>query len=346
MVKFQDYYEVLGVPRDASADDIKKAYRKLAMKWHPDRHKDEAQKKKAEEKFKQISEAYEVLSDPKKRERYDKFGEHWEHGQDFEPPPGQRTMSREEFEEMFGGLGGFSDFFRSMFGDQFRADFGGRRAARHRRYRHRGADVRATLNLSISDIVRGAKSTFTIPARTSCPTCGGVGFVNDHVCPSCAGIGQVEERKTVELKIPEDVHDGQVLRMRGLGEPGEGGGEPGDLYLTIHLTSDDVYRLRGPDVEADVPVTPWEALRGTAVEVRTPHAVATAKIPPNTRAGAKLRLRGQGLARPGGGRGDFYIVVRLALPEGLTARQRELVLEAGRAGPATVTGGARIGGGS
>ena len=246
---------------------------------------------------------------------------------------------------MLGGAGGFSDFFRNMFGDQFRADlrdFQGR----HARYRHRGADARAELRLDVSDAIRGGKSAFVVPARTACPRCGGVGFVGQHVCPTCAGIGKVVEQKAVELKIPDDVHDGQALRMRGLGEPGEEGGEPGDLFLKIRLTSDDTYRLRDGHVEADVPLAPWEALSGAKVEVRTGNGTAIATIPPDTAAGTRLRLKGQGLSDGQGSRGDLYIRVRIAVPENLSERQRELLLEAGRAGATRVTGGARTGGGS
>ncbi len=338
-LKFQDYYQTLGVARAADADAIKKAYRKLAMQWHPDRQP-EAEREAARQRFVQISEAYEVLSDSEKRARYDQFGEHWREGQEFRAPPGAQTMSPEEFEAAFGGGGGFSDFFRSMFGNQFRADFRGG-ARRHPRYAHRGADVRANLELKVGDAVRGGVSSFEVGAHASCPVCGGVGFVDDHVCPRCAGVGQVRLAKTVELRIPDDVRDGQVLRMRGLGEAGAEGGEAGDLLLTLRLADDDVYRLRGADVEADVWLAPWEALAGASVDVRTARGTAVAKIPPGTAAGTRLRLRGQGLATADGGRGDLIIVVRMALPAALSERQRELLQEAGAAGPRAAIGGAR-----
>lgn len=331
-MKFQDYYEVLGVSRSASQEDIRKAYRKLAMEWHPDRHQGES-KEAAETRFKQISEAHEVLSDPEKRKRYDQFGEHWQHGQEFTPPGGQRTMSREEFERAFGAMGGFSDFFAQMFGDQFQQDFRGAGArARHRRYKHRGADVRAELSIPLGEAVPGEKRSFELPVRMSCPQCGGVGFVGEHVCPTCVGVGWVRQRKRIDLKIPDDLRDGQTLRLRGLGEPGDEGGETGDLYLTIHLASDRSYRLVGEDIEADVSVTPWEALDGTTVQVRVPRGTATVKIPPGAAAGERLRLRGQGLSRQDGSKADFYVVVRLVLPAHLTDRQRELLREAGRSG--------------
>lgn len=342
-MKFQDYYEVLGVPRDATDEAIKKAYRKLALKWHPDQHQGDSQES-AEAKFKQISEAYEVLSDVEKRKKYDRFGESWEHGQEFEPGPGQRTMSREEFEAAFGGGGGFSDFFQEMFGGQFQRDFqGGPR--RHARYAHRGADVRAELRLAIGDVIQGGKRSFEIPTRRSCPTCGGTGFLGEHVCPTCAGVGQVQEPRTVELSIPEGVRDGMKLRLKGLGEPG-GGGEPGDLHLTLKLEDDQAYRLTGDDVEARVPLTPWEAQSGAKVDVRTPRGVVTVTIPPDTRSGKRLRLRGQGFSNGRGGHGDCHVVIEIDLPRDLDEKQKALLLELAASGAPTVRGGAREGGAS
>ncbi len=343
-MQFQDYYEILGVKRDASPEEIKKAYRKLALQWHPDRHKGAA-KKDAEARFKRISEANEVLSDPEKRKRYDRLGANWQQGQEFTPPQGQRTMSREEFERMFGGAGGggFSDFFAQMFGEDFGRTFRGSGRARHARFAQRGADVRAELELGVRDLARGGKHSFRISTSTPCPRCGGVGFVGEHVCPTCLGVGSVSGERTVELAIPADARDGLVLRLRGLGEPGENGAESGDLLLTLRVGSDGTFSVEGPDVEADLPIAPWEALAGAEVEVETPRARAKVKVPSGTRAGAKLRLRGQGLPDGAGGRGDLLLVVRLVLPADLTPRQKELLREAGESAP-PVAGGVRIGG--
>jgi curved DNA-binding protein len=328
VVQFQDYYEALGVARTATPEEIKKAYRKLALRWHPDRHAAD-RRAEATRAFQRISEAYEVLSDPEKRARYDRFGEHWKQGQDFAPPSGERTMSREEFERAFGGAG-FSDFFASLFGEQVRHDFAGS-AASHGRFRHRGADLRAELALGATQALRRGKSAFTVPALAPCRRCGGVGFVEtgargEHVCPSCAGVGRVRSEKEVELTIPADVRDGLELRLKGLGEPGEGG-PPGDLYLTLRVVSDATTRVEGSDLEGDLALAPWDVFVGTKVEVRTPHGVATVVVPPETPAGTRLRLRGQGLATGGGGHGDFHAVVRLVLPATLSARERELLRE-------------------
>jgi DnaJ-class molecular chaperone len=348
-VEFQEYYGVLGVARDASADDIKKAYRKLALQWHPDRHSED-KRAEAETKFKRIAEAYEVLSDPDKRSRYDRFGEHWRQGEEFragEQGPGaggaQGTrMSREEFEEMFGGAGGgFSDFFKYAFADDLRRQHASG-ARSHRRYRHRGADVRAELALPVSAAIAGGRSRFDVPATKTCARCGGVGFVGEHVCPVCVGVGRVHDRRTVDLTIPASIRDGMTMRLAGLGEAGEEGGENGDLLLSIRLAPDDVYRITGgADVEADVPVSPWEAELGAKVGVRTADGQVTVTIAPGTKPGARLRLRGKGFDNGEGSRGDFYAVVRLALPK-LTSRQAELLRELADAGSAVPAGGARV----
>lgn len=330
-MKFQDYYEILGVKRDASAEDIKKAYRKLALKWHPDRHQGEQAKQEAQKTFQRMSEAYEVLSDPEKRKKYDQFGKDWQHGQEFRPPPGGRTMSPQEFEELFGKSGGFSEFFESMFGDEMRRRSGGGRRS-HARYRHRGADIRAELPLSVGEAIRGGKRSFELPATKSCPHCGGVGTLdNERVCPVCGGVGQVRHNVKVEVAIPKPVQDGASLRLRGLGEPGEEGGEAGDLYLTIRLQADARHRIVGRDIEADIDIAPWEALTGRKVDVATPDGEVVLNVPKDARAGLRLRIPGRGVADAQGARGDFYAVVRLVLPEGLSERQRKLILEAGGA---------------
>lgn len=352
-MKFQDYYETLGVPRSASPDDIKRTYRKLAKEWHPDRHPPH-RRAEVEAKFKQIAEAHEVLSDPEKRKRYDQLGEHWRHGQDFQPPPGGgRTVSPEEFARMFGGAfggaggqrggaGGFSDFFSQMFGDMFTGGGGGGGRARGARpsrpQAQRGDDVEADLELSVGEALRGGKRAFELQVSQPCETCGGDGQLDLGACPSCGGLGHSRANKSVEISIPGDVRDGQVLRLRGLGQPGAGAA--GDLLLQIHLVPDDVHRMRAEDVEADVVIAPWEALDGTKVDVKLQKGTASVRIPPGTRAGARLRLRGHGLARPSGERGDLILVVRLALPETLSTEQQAMLRKLGE-GAAPVRGGMR-----
>jgi curved DNA-binding protein len=318
-LQFQDYYTTLGVPRTASADDIKRAYRKLAKEWHPDKHKVD-RRVEAERRFAAISEAHEVLSDPEKRKRYDALGADWRHGQEFRPPPGggfQGGIDPEQFARMFGGGagGGFSDFFAQMFGDMFAGRGGhgaqGGQAGPRARTPHRGRDVEATIAVDVGLALLGGKQGFTIQGPGS---------------------------RTVDLTIPKRSRDGQILRLRGLGEQGPGGA--GDLLLRLELEDGDVYRRRGDDVEADVVIAPWELLDGTAVEVAVPEGTATARIPAGTKPGQRLRLRGQGLPGADGGEpGDLLLVVRLGLPDPLTDRQRELLKELGK-GADKVRGGA------
>lgn len=254
-------------------------------------------------------------------------------------------MTPEEFQELFGERGGFSEFFTSNFGEDYgRAFRGAGRGEHHPRYRHRGADVRAELPLGLGDALRGGRRQFAVPALVSCPRCGAVGSVGAHVCPTCVGVGTIRRDKTVDVAIPKDVRDGMTLRLTGLGEPGDQGGEAGDLLLTIRLTSDKTHRLVGRDVEVDLPVAPWEAVFGATVDVSTPDGPVTLTVPADTHAGARLRLRGKGLADGKGGRGDLHAVVRLTLPEGLTARQRDLLRELAESGADRPRGGVREGG--
>jgi DnaJ-class molecular chaperone len=189
----------------------------------------------------------------------------------------------------------------------------------------------------------GGKRSFEVPAQVSCPTCGGAGFVEQHVCPTCAGVGQVHKRELVELKIPEAVRDGMTLRLKGLGEPGEGGGERGDLHLVLQLEDDESYRLVDGELEARVVVAPWEAHAGTRVDVRTARGSVSLRIPERSRTGQRLRLRGQGFPDGRGGHGDCIARIEMDLPPALSARQEELLRELGRAAgagqPAAERGG-------
>jgi DnaJ-class molecular chaperone len=338
-MKFQDYYTTLGVTRSASADEIKRAYRKLAKEWHPDRHPPD-QRAEVEQRFKAIAEANEVLSDPEKRKRYDALGQHWRHGQDFQPPPGggYRNVDPEAFARMFGGGaggGGFSDFFAQMFGDMFAGARPGANA--HRARPSRGPDAEATMEIKVGEALLGGKRPFALRVQVPCSTCDGDGALDGHACPACGGLGSMPEQKTIELAIPKDVRDGQVVRLRGLGAAGEAG--PGDLLLTLRMVPDDVYRLRGDDVEADIVVAPWDLVDGTQVQVHVRGGVATATIPPKTKPGQRLRLRGQGLQRADGARSDLLLVVRTALPDPLTDEQLVLLRQLASISP-PVRGGA------
>ena len=323
-VKYQDYYEILGVPRSASQEEIHAAYRKLARKYHPDLNKSGD----AEEKFKRVGEAYEVLKDPEKRKKYDALGENWKMGQEFTPPPGWEFFSSrpggrpgaQGFDfQVFGDFGdspfsGFSDFFETLFGGGMGGlrQQGGRRAPGGRRAgsaAFRGQDQEAEVPISLEEAYRGARKGFTL--ESSVP----------------GGSTHQRESKTLEVTIPPGTTDGQRLRLRGQGVPGMGGGAPGDLYLRVRIQPHPLFKLEGSDLEIEVPVTPWEAALGARIEVPIIDGRAALKLPAGARSGQRLRLRGKGLPRKGGERGDQYVTIRIEVPPRLSARERELFEE-------------------
>jgi DnaJ-class molecular chaperone len=319
-VKFQDYYELLGVPRTATADDIKQAYRKLARKYHPDVNPGD---NTAEEKFKQIGEAYEVLSDPEKRQRYDQLGENWKAGADFTPPPGWEggRVDMGDWGDLFGagrGAGGFSDFFEALFG----ARRGPRAGAG---FAMRGQDIEAAIDLSLEEAHRGGTRTITFHTTAICPTCNGSGAQENQPCAPCRGAGVVTRPKTLEVTIPAGVRHGSVIRLAGQGEPGTGQAPAGDLLLHVQLRPHRLFHVLGEgDVEIELPVAPWEAALGTNVRVPTIEGAVDMTIPVGAQGGQRLRLRGQGLQRRGSGRGDQYVRLRLVNPPTLTDSERTL----------------------
>jgi curved DNA-binding protein len=306
-VKFHDYYKTLGVARDASEDAIKKAYRKAARKYHPDLNPGD---KASEERFKEVNEAYEVLSEKEKRRRYDALGANWKAGMDFTPPPGGASGggfrgAPGDFGDVFsgGGAGGFSDFFETLFGGA-----GGRRGARGFSWSTgggfqgaaRGGDVESEVVLGLEEAHRGTRRAVRIP-------------LEDHA-----------EEFTVN--IPKGAQDGSVIRVAGKGGIGLGGGPRGDLYLRIRIAPHERFRSRGGgDVEIDLPVAPWEAVLGGQVEVPTLDGTVTLRIPPNTQGGQTLRLKGKGAARTDGGRGDQYVRLRIVVPPDPSPREKELM---------------------
>ncbi|HKA25547.1 MAG TPA: J domain-containing protein [Candidatus Eisenbacteria bacterium] len=290
-VKFRDYYEVLGVARDASEKDIKRAYRQLARKHHPDLQPPD-QRAKASERFKEINEAYEVLSDPEKRARYDSLGESYREGQDFSPPPGWRPQATPE--DWGEDLGGFSDFFASIFGGAAGAR-GGPRPGRGGgvRFSIPGSDIEAELPVSIEDLLHGARRRLSLDGDRS-----------------------------LEVTIPVGAREGTVLRLAGQGEPGFGGGPRGDLYLRLRAAPHARYRVTGDDLEADLSLWPWQAALGAQVKFETPENLVSLKVPAGTSSGKRLRLRGLGLPKEGGARGDLYAVVRIVVAEHLSAEEK------------------------
>ena len=290
-MEYQDYYEMLGVARTASAEEIRSAFRKKAREYHPDVAKD---KVKGAEKFKEVNEAYEVLSDPAKRAKYDQMGREVPGGGfAWQGAPGQAGPDMEEFH--FGGTG-YSDFFEHLFGGMAGGGFrgpGGRRMAR------RGADIEGDLMVTLEEALRGSTREVTLQR----------------------GAGKTE---TYRVRIPAGVREGQRIRLAGKGESGRSGGEAGDLYLRVRLARHPDLRVEGSDLSTDVEVAPWEAVLGASVPVPTLDGAVTLKVPAGSTAGQKLRLRGQGLPREDGGRGDLYAVLEIAVPAEVGPEERKL----------------------
>jgi DnaJ-class molecular chaperone len=327
-VKFHDYYKTLGVDRAATTDDIKKAYRKLARKYHPDVNPND---KSAEDKFKEISEAYEVLSDVEKRKRYDQLGANWKAGADFTPPPGWAPWEGVRVEygdigDIFGaasaggpgGVGDFSDFFETLFGARRGGPRGGPFAMR-------GRDVEAEMEISLEDAHRGATRAITIQAATPCPTCNGSGAAENKPCPTCHGAGAVRRPRTLDVNIPAGVRDGSVIRLAGQGEPGMGAAPAGDILLRLRLKPHRLFTVTSAgDVQIDLPVAPWETTLGARVNVPTLDGMVEMSIPAGAQGGQRLRLRGQGLTRRGGGRGDEYVRLKIVTPPKPTEKEKAL----------------------
>jgi DnaJ-class molecular chaperone len=328
-VKFKDYYEVLGVQRDATTDDIKSAHRKLARKYHPDLNKNDPS---AEGKFKTLQEAYEVLSDPAKRRQYDALGANYHEGMEFRVPSGwnarsqaRRGPSAEEFEG--GGLGGFSEFFEALFGGggggRMRPGNGGMRGSPFASAPAHGTDIETVLNVSLDEAYLGANKKVQIHVNSTCPACQGSGVIAGSRCGACEGRGLAPRLKNMEIRIPEGVKDGTRLRLAGQGEPSPAGDEPGDMFVKIQIQPHPVFNLRGDNIHVEVPVAPWEAVLGGEVEVPTLGGPIKMKLPPGTQAGTKLRLKRRGMAT-GSERGDEIVHVKIVIPPDVTDRERHL----------------------
>jgi curved DNA-binding protein len=305
-VQFRDYYETLGVSKTASEDEIRSAFRKLARKYHPDVAKD---KKAAEEKFKQINEAYEVLSDPEKRKKYDQLGANWNQPGGFQPPPGWGTgqpgrgfqqwgadNGGVEFE--FGGTG-FSDFFEAFFGGgRGRSAFSG--FGQRERSAERGSDVEADIMVTLEEALHGSTRQVSLRRAGSIKT------------------------ESYQVKIPRGVREGQRIRLAGQGEAGQRGGKSGDLFLRVRLARHPDFTVEASDLVHEVRIAPWQAVLGDELVVPTLEASARLKLPPGTQGGQRFRLRERGLPGVSGSRGDLYVVTQITVPRKLGEREREI----------------------
>ena len=314
-VAFKDYYEVLGVPKTANEKEVKAAYRKLARTWHPDANPGDP--KGAEEKFKEIQEAFEVLGDVEKRRKYDALGSDWDQA-------AQRAahQPRQPRGETDIGASNFSDFF-----DAFFADVGRRRTASSD-VPLRGADLEGSIEVSLRDAYAGGTKSVTLTLEDNCPNCGGSGVVQRGICPVCHGIGRVANAKTLEVRIPRGVHNGQRIRLAGQGGRGIHGGPPGDLYLAVSVQDDEQFERDGDDVEYELRVNVYTLVLGGEVRVPTLSGDVTMTIPPETQNEQVLRLAGKGMPRlKKRGHGDQYVRLTARLPQQLSTRERELYSE-------------------
>lgn len=348
----RDYYEILGVGREASPDELKSAFRKLAVKYHPDRNPDNPE---AEKTFKQLAEAYDVLSDPKKRQMYDRYGHDM-----------GRASGHGGFDFDFGSFSSsnaFADIFGDLFGDIFGGGFGGRGRSRGRR----GADLRYDLEVEFEQAANGWETEVQFPKRTTCetcsgsgakpgtepstcascggagqvrmqqgffsisrpcPSCGGRGKIIKSPCSTCSGSGQTNRSHTLKITLPAGIDDGQRLRLQGEGEAGVEGGPAGDLYVVVHIKPHPIFKREEDNVIVEMPISFGQAALGAEVEVPTLSGRVGLKIPSGTQPGTVFRLRDKGIPHLGGvGRGHQYVKVSVEVPKNLTREQKELIAQ-------------------
>ncbi len=353
----QDYYEVLGVARNASGDQIKSAYRKLALQHHPDRNPEN--KHEASEQFRQATEAYSVLSDPQKRSIYDRFGHAGLGSRGFDPHAGVNGTIFEEFQDILGDLFGFEDVFGG----------GGRRRGQRGQRGQRGADLRYDMTLTFDEAAAGVTTkirlsrhehceachgtgakpgTGMVACRTcggrgqmayqqgffsitrTCPACQGAGQVIREACTSCRGQGRIVREHTLEVPVPAGVDTGTRLRMTGHGEPGTNGGPTGDLYIFLEVRDHPFFERRGSDLYCTIPISISQAVLGANIKIPTLQGEDTLEIPEGTPSGQIFRKKGKGLPNPQGGRGELYVVIRVDIPAKISREQRRLLEQLGQ----------------
>jgi DnaJ-class molecular chaperone len=320
---YKDYYKVLGVTKNASADDIKRAFRKLARKYHPDVNPGD---KRSEEKFKEINEAYEVLSDAEKRRKYDTLGPNWQDQFGFSSAAGRRSSNFRSSPLNYDSPSGFSDFFEALFGRTTTAT------------RRTGEDIEQRVEVTLQEAYTGGMRTFNIQSTEACPICRGTRVIAGKSCTNCSGLGMLAYSKRIQVKIPAGVETGSKIRVAGEGQPGSGGGPRGDLYLVISVKPDQLYERKGDDLYVDIDVDLVTAMLGGEVPVPTPDGrKLVLTIPPETQNGRLFRLANKGMPRlRSEGNGNLFARVKVVLPMSLTDDERNLFEQLARSRGAKV----------
>ena len=321
-MEYKDYYKVLGVSKSASAEDIKRAFRKLARRYHPDVNPGD---KKSEEKFKEINEAYEVLSDAAKRRKYDTLGPNWQEQFGYPSSAGGRTTNFRGSSMNYNSAG-FSDFFETLFG---RSSASTRKA---------GEDIEQRVEVTLQEAYSGGMRTFNIQSTETCPVCRGTRLVAGRSCTNCNGLGSLARSKRIQVKIPAGVDNGSKIRVAGEGQPGSGGGPRGDLFLVISVKPDPLFERKGDDLYSDIDVDLVTAILGGEVAVATPGGrKLVLTVPPETQNGRLFRLANKGMPRlRGEGNGNFFARVKVVLPMGLSDDERGLFEQLARSRGARV----------
>jgi curved DNA-binding protein len=335
-IEYKDYYEILEIKSDAGEDEIRRSFRRLARLYHPDKAGND---RTAEERFKEINEAYEVLSDNAKRRRYDEFNNTWYNSPSAEEAwrqfgESEPTSSRDSR----AGTGAFSDFFEQLFSDRNRKEHAGPRPRPNVRSREevqqqtsgRGDDLESDIFVTLEEVVSGGIRPINMRRLERCPTCFGVGQYNAHKCETCAGQGNFLRSDTYKVKVPKGIHEGAFLRIQGHGEKGLGSGKPGDLYLKVHYAKHPDFRVDHGTLHHDLEIAPWEAVLGGVVVIPTLQGRATIKIPAGSQNGHKIRMRGRGLPAEDGLPGDLIINLRVQVPLAPAGRERQLWEELAR----------------
>lgn len=331
-MNYKDYYQLLGVPKNAPEKDVKSAYRRLARKWHPDANPDN--QKQAEERFKEIQEAYEVLGDPEKRRKYDMLGSDWQQAaRQAEQQRRYRSAQNETFNFGFGDFGtgaggaggpsGFSDFF-----DMFFSGIGRRNTAQSTGTARRGEDLETTIELTLRDVYDGGKKSVSLQIDDVCPRCHGTGTDRGQLCSQCHGTGRLLKNKKFEVTIPKGIGEGQRIRLAGQGGSGVAGGPNGDLFLVVKLLDDQTYKRKGDDLYVDLPVSIYDLVLGGEVKVPTMGGQVTMTVPAGTQNNRLLRLSGRGMPKVrNGGTGDLYVRLIGQLPTDLSDKEKKLFKE-------------------